>query len=94
MSWHPLDLVGAVTARVGGFPLLAVLVNVAYEDPSSVAGAVAPEGDVVGLYGVVVLLSGWVRVRCARLFMDHGHLRGQGPSGVSLPAHPRGRFFV
>jgi hypothetical protein len=32
--------------------------------------------------------------RRARLFVDHGHLRGQGPSGVSLPAHPWGRFCV
>ena len=44
----------AATTAVGGFSLLAVLVYVADEHPTFKAG-------VVRLYGVVVLLSRWVR---------------------------------
>jgi hypothetical protein len=51
--------------RVGGFPLLAVLVYVADEYPAAYAGARTLEASVVSFYGVVLLLRGWGRVGCA-----------------------------
>ena len=63
----------AAAAAVGSFPLLAMLVDVADEHPAIYAGvrAQALESRVVGLYGVVVILGGWMRVGCARLFGVH-----------------------
>jgi hypothetical protein len=47
---------------------------------------------VVRLYGVVVILGGWVRVGCARLCGVHeAPPRGPGP-GVLL--HLRGHFLI
>jgi hypothetical protein len=45
----------------------AILVDVAYEHPAIYAGMGPLEARVVRLYGVVGILGGWVRVRCARL---------------------------
>jgi hypothetical protein len=52
-----------VTAAVGCFPLLAVLVDVAHKYPALKAGAGALEAGVVRLYGVVVLLDAGVPKR-------------------------------
>jgi hypothetical protein len=51
----------AATTPVGGFSLLAVFVYVADEHPALVAGVGPPEAGVVRLYGVVLMLGGWVR---------------------------------
>jgi hypothetical protein len=45
--------------------------NAAKEHPAVHAGVGALEASVVRLYGVVVLLRGWVRVGCARLSFVH-----------------------
>src|SRR5215210_3560989 len=83
---------GAAAAAVGGFPLLAVLVDVSDEHPAQVPGAGTLEAGVVRLHGVVVLLSRWVRVGCARLLCGHEvPPRGPGP-GVSQ--HPRGHSLI
>jgi hypothetical protein len=82
----------AAPALVGGFSLLAVLVYVADEHPALKAGAGTLQTGVVSLYGVVVILSGWVRVGCARLLCGH-EVPPRGPgSGVLL--HLRGHFFI
>ena len=64
----------ATAARVGGFPFLTVLVIVANEYTAIYArvGTQALEAGVVRLYSVVLILGGWVRVRCARLCGVHG----------------------
>ena len=62
-----LAAIRAAAAAVGGFPLLAVLVDVADEHPAVYAG--------VGALGLVVagrFFGRWVRVGCARLI--HGGL--------------------
>ena len=61
----------ATTAGVGDFSLLAVLVYVADEYPTSKTGAWTLQAGVVGLYGVVVILGRWVRLGCARLSRVH-----------------------
>src|SRR5215211_5180234 len=64
------------------------------EDDAIGAGARAQalESGVVRLYGVVLLLSGWVRVGCARLLCGH-EVPPRGPgSGVLL--HLRGHLFI
>jgi hypothetical protein len=61
----------ATTAAVGGFPLLAVLVYVADEHPAFHTGTRTLQTSVVCLYSVVLLLNGWVRVGCARLYGVH-----------------------
>ena len=75
-----LSAICAPAAGVGRFSLLAILVYVADEDPAVCAGvgAQALETGVVRLYSVVVILSGWVRVGCARLFGVHS----EPPSSV------------
>src|SRR5215208_359727 len=66
--------------------------NAAKEHPAVHAGVGALEAGVVRLYGVVVLLGGWVRVGCARLWGVHeAPPRGPGP-GVLL--HLRGHFYI
>jgi hypothetical protein len=59
------------TAGVGDFSLLAVLVHVANEYPTLKTRAGTLKAGVVRLYGVVMLLGGWVRVGCARLCSVH-----------------------
>ena len=77
MECHPhsyglgLSAIRATTADVGGFSFLAVLVYVADEDPAIDAGTRTLQAGVVSLYGVVVIVSGWVRVSCARLSSVH-----------------------
>src|SRR5215204_563068 len=68
----------AAPTRVGGFPLLAVLVYIADEHPAIYAGTRTLQASVVRLYGVVVILSRWVRVGCARLCGVHS----EPPSSV------------
>src|ERR687893_418733 len=75
----------AAAARVGGFSLLAVLVCVSDEYPAFEAG-------VVRLYSIVVILSGWVRVGCARLCCVH-EAPPRGP-GSGVFQHLRGHFFI
>ena len=81
----------ATAAPVGGFSLLAVLVYVADEHPAIYAGAGARQASVVRLYGVVVILSRWVRVGCARLSRVHSSVPSflwTGLRGASPPAGP------
>ena len=72
-----LRLVGTPAARYGFYTLdlIAVLADdeMAEEDGAVHAGtgAQALETGVVRLYGVVVILSRWVRVGCARLCGVH-----------------------
>src|SRR5215203_4885209 len=70
----------ATTAWVGGYSLLAVFVYVADEHPTTHAGvgAKALQAGVVRLYSVVVIVSGWVRLGCARLCGVHS----ERPSSV------------
>jgi hypothetical protein len=68
----------ATTAGAGGFSLLAVLVYVADEYPTFEAGARTLQASVVRLNGVVVIVSGWVRVGYARLCSVHS----EPPSSV------------
>ena len=84
----------AAAARVGGLPLLAVLIYVAYEHPARVARARAQalEAGIVRLY-VVLMISGWffdglVRWVCGRLMLVHGDQPPRGPRlrGVRSPA--------
>src|SRR5215204_5215356 len=70
--------VAAPTAPVGGFSLLGVLVYIANEHPAIYTGTRTLQASVVSLYSVVVLLSGWVRLGCARLCGVH---RGPFPLG-------------
>jgi hypothetical protein len=70
------DVTGVATAApVGGFSLLAMLIYVADEHPAFEAGARTLEASVVHFYGVVLLLSGWARVGCARLCGVHKSFR-------------------
>jgi hypothetical protein len=80
----------AAAAGVGGFSLLAMLVYVADEYPVIEAGTRTLQASVVRLYGVVVLLGRWVRVRCARLFGVHSSSASlwAGLRGVTAPAGP------
>ena len=48
----------ASAAPVGRFPLLAVLLYVADEHPTTVAGARPLQASVVRLYGVVIVVMG------------------------------------
>ena len=80
----------ATTARVGGFPLLTVLVYVADEYPAVHAGVGTLQASVVRLYGVVVILGGWVCVGCARLSGVH-EAPPRGP-GSGVCQHLRGHF--
>src|SRR5918993_4433556 len=66
-----LSAICATAATVGGFPLLAVLIYVADEYPAFEAGTRTLQAGVVRFYGVVVILSGWVRMGCARLCGVH-----------------------
>ena len=45
--------------------------NPAKEHPAVHAGVGALEAGVVRLYGIVVILGGWVRIGCARLSSVH-----------------------
>ena len=90
MSDQVLSAIRTATAGVGGFPLLTMLVYVANEHPAFEAGARTLQASVVGLYGVVVVLSRWVRVGCARLCSVHSVPPipvGQVPR-ISAPAGP------
>ena len=65
--------------------------DLAYRYPAIVAGVVTLETGVVSLYGVVLLLSGWVRVGCARLSSVHSSVPTflwAGLRGVAAPAGP------
>jgi hypothetical protein len=57
------------------FAATGVLDKVPQVDDTIVAGVGALQASVVRLYGVVLLLSGWVRVGCARLFGVHSFER-------------------
>jgi len=61
----------ATAASEGDFSLLAMLVYVADEYPTLKTRAGTLQAGVVSLYGVVVILSRWVRVGCARLCGVH-----------------------
>jgi hypothetical protein len=45
--------------------------NAAKEHPAIEAGTRTLQARVVSFYGVVVIVSGWVRVGCARLLCGH-----------------------
>jgi hypothetical protein len=66
--------------------------NAAKEHPAVHAGVGALEAGVVRLYSVVVILSGWVRLGCARLCGVHsvspfsvGQVPGSGCSCGAIP---------
>src|SRR5918994_115870 len=65
--------------------------NAAKEHPAVYAGVGALEAGVVSLYGVVLLLGGWVRVGCARLCGVH-EAPPRGP-GSGVCDHLRGHFL-
>jgi hypothetical protein len=68
-----------------------VLVYVANEYPTVRASVGALKASVVRLYGIVVILSGWVRVGCARLSGVHSSVPTflwAGLRGVAAPAGP------
>jgi hypothetical protein len=67
--------------------------NAAKEHPAIHAGVGALEAGVVRLYGIVVILSGWVRVGCARLFGVHSLHPFCGP-GSEVLLHLRGHSFI
>jgi hypothetical protein len=71
LSDQVLSAIRAAATPVGGFPLLAELVYVANEHPALYAGTRTLQASVVRLYSVVVIVSGWVRVGCARLCGVH-----------------------
>src|SRR5215218_9171548 len=82
----------AAAARQTLNSLLAVLVYVADEHPAIEAGAGTLKASVVRLYSVIVILSRWVRMGCARLCGVHeAPPRGPGP-GVS--DHLRGHLLI
>jgi hypothetical protein len=90
---HPLRrsawAIRATMTDVECFSLLAVLVYVADEHPALKASAWPFEASVVRLYSVVVILGGWVRVGCARLFGVHrAPSLWAGLRGVSAPPGP------
>jgi hypothetical protein len=65
--------------------------NAAKEHPAIHAGVGALEVGVVSLYGVVMILGGWVRVGCARLCGVHSSVPTflwAGLRGVLPPAEP------
>src|ERR671911_113720 len=63
--------------------------NAAKEHPAVHAGVGALEAGVVRLYAVVVIVSGWVRVGCARLCGVHeAPPLGPGSGGFLAPAGP------
>ena len=66
-----LSAIRAAATAVGGFLFLAVLVYVADEHPAFETRAGTLKAGVVRLYSVVVIVSGLVRVGCARLFCVH-----------------------
>jgi hypothetical protein len=82
----------ATAAGVGGFSLLAVLVYVADEYPTLKTRAGTLQASVVRLYGVVVILSGWVRRGCARLSRVHSLHPFCGP-GSGVCQHLRGHLL-
>jgi hypothetical protein len=88
-----LSAIRAAAAGVGGFSLLTVLVYVADEYPTFEAGTRTLQASVVRLYSVVVILSRWVRVGCARLCSVHWgpFPLGQVPGSGRLL---RGHLFV
>src|SRR5215213_6865620 len=79
----------AAAARQTLNSLLAVLVYVADEHPAIEAGAGTLKASVVRLYSVIVILSRWVRMGCARLCGVHeAPPRGPGPGVFLAPAGP------
>jgi hypothetical protein len=65
--------------------------NAAKEHPAVHAGVGALEAGVVSFYSIVVSVSGWVRVGCARLYGVHSSVPTflwAGSRGVSAPAGP------
>src|SRR5215208_4197368 len=84
-----LAAIRAAAAPVGGFPLLAIVVYVANKHPTIYAGAGTLQASVVRLYGVVVILGGWLRVGCARLSGVHrGSSLWAWSRGAPTPAGP------
>ena len=70
LGWR-LSTIRAAPTRVGGFRLLAMLVYVADEYSTLETRAGTLKASVVCLYGIVLILGGWVRVGCARLSGVH-----------------------
>src|SRR5215212_1297134 len=86
----------ATTAGVASLSLLAVVVYVADVNPAAhaCAGAQALETGVVRFYGVVVIVSGWVRGLRGRLLLVHSFTSFICGPGSGVCHHPRGHFFV
>ena len=95
-----LSAIHAATARHGfdDLDLFAVVADDQMTDVDGAihagAGAQTLEAGIVRLYSVVVILGGWVRVGCARLFGVHS----EPPSSVGRAPgwyqHLRGHFFI
>jgi DNA-binding XRE family transcriptional regulator len=62
--------------------------NAAKEHPAIHAGVGTLEAGVMHLNGIVVIVSGWVRVGCARLCGVHKSSLWAGLRGVAAPAGP------
>ena len=73
-----------------------MLVYVADVNPPVYAGVgtQALKTSVVSLYGVVVILSGWVRGLSGRLLLVHSFTSFSCGPGSGVCDHPRGHFFV
>jgi hypothetical protein len=91
-----LSAICAPAAGVGRFSLLAVLVYVADVNPPVYAGVgtQALKTGVVRFYGVVVILSGWVRRLRGRLLLVHSFTSFSCGPGSGVRQHSRGHFFV
>ena len=63
--------------------------KLAYHHPAIVAGTGALQASVVSFYSVVVILSRWMRVGCARLLYGHEDAPSwSGLRGAVTPAGP------
>ena len=74
--WLSTSYASAAAAKVEReffylFARLRVEGDLPYRHPAVVAGMGTLKAGVIRLYGVVLLLSGWVRVGCARLSSVH-----------------------
>jgi hypothetical protein len=72
----------AAATAVGDFPLLAILVYVADEYPAAYTCVGAFQAGVMRLYGVVVILGGWMRWVRGRLIHVNLLYRLAGSRGV------------
>jgi hypothetical protein len=98
-AWTPyaLAVFRALAARHGleDLDLFTVVADNEMTDKADaiVAGVGAFKAGVMRLYGIVVILDGWVRVGCARLSRVHSLHPFCGP-GSGVCHHLRGHLFI